>query len=93
MINHYAIAKVGKLCLASISGDDQLRLWMDCWVGIGLVSMSVLLLFYLYEKTVVLNFPLYPGLDEELVKSEASFSVTCAFWWSHGTLAVLILIS
>ena len=37
MVNHYAITKVGKLCVASIGGDDQLRLWDGLltrdWVG------------------------------------------------------------
>ena len=37
MINHYAITKAGKLCVASIGGDDQLRLWDGLlgwdWVG------------------------------------------------------------
>ena len=37
MVNHYAIAKAGRLCVASIGRDEQLRLWDGLlgwdWVG------------------------------------------------------------
>ena len=37
MVNHHAITKVGRLCVASIGKDEQLRLWdglLGCdWVG------------------------------------------------------------
>ena len=37
MVNHYAITKVGRLCVASIGRDEQLRLWDGLlgwdWVG------------------------------------------------------------
>ena len=51
MINHYAITKVGRLCVASIGGDDQLRLWDGLlgWDWVGEFSVPPL-------KTVVLNF-------------------------------------
>ena len=44
MINHHAITKAGKLCVASIGGDEQLRLWdgLLAGVGIGLVSFHPL---------------------------------------------------
>ena len=47
MINHYAITKAGKLCVASIGGDEQLRLWDGLlargwdWVG-ELPSFAIL---------------------------------------------------
>ena len=39
-----AITKAGKLCVASIGGDEQLRLWdgLLAGVGIGLVSFHPL---------------------------------------------------
>ena len=47
MVNHYAITKVGRLCVASIGRDEQLRLWdglLGCdWVG----EFSVLCLIWL----------------------------------------------
>jgi WD40 repeat protein len=72
MINHYAITKVGKLCVASIGGDDQLRLWdgLLAWDWVGEFPSFASL------KTVVLisSLPLSLRIDKELVKSEASFS-------------------
>ena len=53
MINHYAITKVGKLCVASIGGDDQLRLWDGLlgwdWVG-GFPSFSSLKIIVLISS-------------------------------------------
>jgi hypothetical protein len=52
MVNHYAITKVGKLCVASIGGDDQLRLWDGLltwdWVGEfpSFASLKTVVLIY-----------------------------------------------
>ena len=47
MVNHYAITKVGRLCVASIGRDEQLRLWDGLlgwdWVGKFSVLCPILL--------------------------------------------------
>lgn len=43
IVNHYAVTKVGRLCMAGIGQDEQLRLGMGCWDSIG--SVRVLLVF------------------------------------------------
>ena len=51
IVNHYAIAKVGRLCVASIGRDEQLRLWDGLlgwdWVGEFLCLPSPLLVVVL----------------------------------------------
>ena len=58
MINHYAITKVGKLCVVSIGGDEQLRLWDGLlgWDWVGELPSSASL------KAVALISFLYPYL-------------------------------
>jgi WD40 repeat protein len=45
MINHYAITKVGRLCVASIGRDEQLRLWdgLFGWDWVGKFSVLCLI--------------------------------------------------
>ena len=75
-INHYAIAKVGKLCVASIGGDDQLRLWdgLMSWDWVGEFSVFFIITAIKSCCNEFHLYPLYLRTDKELVKSEASFS-------------------
>jgi hypothetical protein len=65
IVNHYAITKVGRLCVASVGRDEQLRLWDGLlgfdWVGAYFCLIPLLLI----AKRL---------LDKELVKLESSFS-------------------
>ena len=66
MVNHYAITKVGRLCVASIGKDEQLGIW-DGLLGWDWVGKFFRFFFcYLILSSL--------GIDKELVKSEASFS-------------------
>ena len=49
MVNHYAITKVGRLCVASIGRDEQLRLW-DGLLGWDWVGEFSVLCFSLKEN-------------------------------------------
>lgn len=59
MVNHYAITKVGRLCVASIGKDEQLRLWDGLlgWDWVGEFFPSLCLIF-----CSEIDFHLYPYL-------------------------------
>ena len=52
IVNHYAITKVGKLCVASVGGDDQLKIWDGFlswdWVGEFVENTVVLISLYFF---------------------------------------------
>lgn len=66
MVNHYAIMKVGRLCVASIGRDENIRLWD------GLLGLDWIGPYFLIPLMPACSFQRL--LDKELFKMEPAFS-------------------